>query len=418
MASPETTLMTDFDDDINKGLNSNEQKRSEAAKNLREVASDPKAKKRMIMTAGVVVAAVVVGSVMFSNSSSHSSLAIVNAPKDFKSATTVTDKVSPEYAKLMNMQNAEGTKRAELLGTTHIDAIVPGTLSEVKPKEPELQIPMELPPPEAVRVRPLPDATVNVQASVPVKAEVNKAMNDQMKALLGSWGANKHATIYLAASKSTAVNADNAANTTSAKVADAAKLKGPTATLKAGDMLNAVLMLEANSDTPGPIMAQIISGKYAGAKMIGSFKRGDERVTMEFTTLSLPYADKSISVSAIAVDPTVGSQALSGDVDHHWFERYGLPFIASFIGGMGDAIAKMGSVQTNTGTGATVTTSPTLNTTEKASIALGTASSALAKDIAKEGKRQITVVIPNGTPVGIMFMANTELPEPAKKDGE
>lgn len=431
MAQQVETVMTDFgDDNVAQGLESAQNKKDAASSNLRAVASDPKAKTRMIITAGIVVAGVAFGAFNFMSSGNKAAGPVdVDTPPVKDSGTVgINDKVTPEYAKLLEMKNQQDAAKASESGQTHIDSIVPDTNGAKKPKEPELpdswmaEIP---PPPQQVQPK-MPPVDAPVVAPVAPKPEFQPRteIQNQMNSLMSSWSYKKHSVVSFKSGTDQgqtpvqvgqfgAQLSQSAGSGSQAVASNGTDVTGPYTVVRSGDVLHSVLMLEANSDSGGSVMAEIIHGQYKGGKLLGTFKRVDEKLTLEFNTLSLPYLDKSVTISAIAVDNNVFRKEIEGNVDHHYFERYGLPFMASFISGLGGAVANMGTTSTVNGTGSSTTTRPALNTGEKAMVAVGAAATQVSQDLRQEARRSITVTIPSGTPMGIMFMANAIIPDAA-----
>ncbi|MFZ9034974.1 MAG: TrbI/VirB10 family protein [Francisellaceae bacterium] len=112
---------------------------------------------------------------------------------------------------------------------------------------------------------------------------------------------------------------------------------GGSVVAKAGDVLFAVLDTQLNSDQPGtPVMATIVGKKFKDAKLLGSFKLEGEKLVIQFTMMSLPDVDHTISITAYAIDPQTAQNAMASDVDHHYLLRYGSLFASAFLQGFGD----------------------------------------------------------------------------------
>ena len=54
-----------------------------------------------------------------------------------------------------------------------------------------------------------------------------------------------------------------------------------------GNILYAQLISRANSDSPGPIVAEIVQGELAGAKVLGSFTQANDSLIIEFNSISI-----------------------------------------------------------------------------------------------------------------------------------
>lgn len=162
-------------------------------------------------------------------------------------------------------------------------------------------------------------------------------------------------------------------------------------------------LTEANSDVEGPVLAEIVTGPLAGARVLGSFTKEEEYLVIEFTTAVKDGI--SYPINAIVLDPETTLPAIVTDIDRRWFRRVILPAAASFIEGLGSAIA------TSSGTtvsveGETVTEeSEDLDTEEELGIAFEKTAQKLAEIIDDEGADVETLVkVKAGTPIGLLFL--------------
>ena len=173
--------------------------------------------------------------------------------------------------------------------------------------------------------------------------------------------------------------------------------------IPAGDIQYAQMMLEANSDIPGPIMALMASGPFSGGRLIGSFATEDEYLTMQFTTL-VTKKGTSIPIQAIAVNPDTSLQGMATEVDHRYFSRIILPAAAKFIEGMGNAIAQTTTTVSQSSSSTTSSTQD-LDTTQELGKAGAEATSKLSEFLDDEASKQkVLVRVHAGTPIGIIFM--------------
>jgi hypothetical protein len=181
--------------------------------------------------------------------------------------------------------------------------------------------------------------------------------------------------------------------------------------IKAGTILFAVLDTSINTDVDSPVLATIVHGKLKGAKLIGAFKFGprDEALKLEFTTLSMPKEETSHSVSIVAVDADTAKTALEGDLDKHYFVRYGTLFATSFMEGYASAISGQGTTTTSPLTGATTETKPSLSGTEEFYTALGTVGQKWGQAIQPLVERPYTIKIEEGTGIGLLFLQDSDV---------
>lgn len=110
------------------------------------------------------------------------------------------------------------------------------------------------------------------------------------------------------------------------------------AQLKAGDMMQAILETDVNSKEPSAVMAKVIAGKFAGARLIGSIQVVGKKVVLQFSTINIPGHNKSYAISAVAVDLNTSRTAMASEVNNHYFLKYGLLLGSAFIKGWSEAI--------------------------------------------------------------------------------
>lgn len=181
------------------------------------------------------------------------------------------------------------------------------------------------------------------------------------------------------------------------------------AIVKAGDVLFAVLDTSVNSDEPGPILATIVSGKFNGAKLIGSFNRPSnaDKMVINFNTMSVPGAAHTTSISAYAIDPNTARTALASRVNHHYLLRYGSLFAATFLEGFGNAFQSANTTVTIGGVGGatntTISNGVGRSIMENAVIGLATLGKSWSQVAMQEFSLPTTVDLYSGTGLGILF---------------
>ena len=207
-----------------------------------------------------------------------------------------------------------------------------------------------------------------------------------------------------------------------AKEEAAAQEKANNPTIKAGTVMYAVLSTSINSDEKTPIMAKIISGELAGAKLIGTFKRVDTKVLLTFNVMNIESYKNTISFNAVAIDPATARTALSGDVNNHYMKKYGTVFASAFLAGLGKAVqGGTSNCQLSLVNGGSDPWCQTiynkLNVTQSILTGVGDAGNTFASTMKKEfGDIPPTITVPGGTAFGLLFMSDLNLPEPLKKE--
>lgn len=157
-------------------------------------------------------------------------------------------------------------------------------------------------------------------------------------------------------SRDSGVSGDGVAANADGKVAGVKDVK-PVVFAKAGDIFNAVLQTSVNSDEPSPVLAQIVSGKLKGTRLVGNIQLVGEKVVLQFTTANIPSMPNSLAVSAVAVDPETSRTAMATSVNNHTFMKYGVLLGSSFLSGWSKAIAAK-NTETNITAGGGIVISP------------------------------------------------------------
>lgn len=179
--------------------------------------------------------------------------------------------------------------------------------------------------------------------------------------------------------------------------------------IKAGSILFAVLDNSLNSDISGsPVMATIVTGKYRGAKLLGTFSRGgydSEALVLRFSRMVLKSQDSSIGINAVAVSPKTAEAALASTVNHHYLTRFGSLFAAAFLQGFGNSYANYQNpcVGTNNCFVDGNIQRPSVTTKTAIYQGLGQIGTNAASIVGQNFNRPVTVTLKQGTAMGILF---------------
>ncbi len=176
--------------------------------------------------------------------------------------------------------------------------------------------------------------------------------------------------------------------------------------IPAGTVSYAQLLTEANSDVPGPILAQIVSGPLSGARVIGSFQSqmGYEKYLVMSFSLATKRG-KEYTINAVALDPDTTLGGMATEVDERYFSRVVLPAAAGFLEGVGSAISSGGtSVTTNGST--TIVSQTRQGMREGMYNGLSEAAQTMGQFFQNQANlTQPLVRVAAGTPFGIFFVA-------------
>ena len=197
----------------------------------------------------------------------------------------------------------------------------------------------------------------------------------------------------------------------SVETTHASRLSDPSRIAPQGTVIPAVLETAINSDTPGFARAMVTRDVRGfdgtrvliprGSKLVGQYKsgvaEGQSRAFVVWSRILTPDGI-SIDVDSPAADPQ-GRGGLTGEVDEHFFRRFGAAILLSVLTGGIDALASSGTNNT-----AIVIGSPT-QATQLASVAL-------QKDI----DIPVTIKVPQGEPIRVFVARDLDFStvEPAK----
>ncbi|MFA5041710.1 MAG: TrbI/VirB10 family protein [Bdellovibrionales bacterium] len=238
---------------------------------------------------------------------------------------------------------------------------------------------------------------------------LSQAMQRQMQQLLASWAPQSMKVLPVVGP----VKEEMQEHAEKQAAADAAATHRAVQKIvvNAGTVSYAQLLTEANSDVPGPILAQIVSGPLAGARAVGSFQtlNGYEKyLVLKFTLAG--KKGKDYALNAIALDPDTTLGGMATEVDERYFARVVLPAAASFLEGLGDALADTES-QVVTSSTSTITTQAEKGLDEGLYEGLGKASRTAGQFFQQQANMTKPLVrVAAGTPFGLFFVASVKEP--------
>lgn len=172
--------------------------------------------------------------------------------------------------------------------------------------------------------------------------------------------------------------------------------------IAAGTLVSAVTVNRVSTDVKAPVVATIVSGPFAGAKLIGSEVRQGELAKIDFTTMSIPGVGASVPVQAFTLDAESMIAGVATEVDRKLFTRYLLAPAAAAISAVGTAAMTAGTAITSA---VSTTTTIPLGPRQAALIAGGALAGQVTKEIAAQGTDP-TVYVASKTVVGVMFVAD------------
>ncbi len=245
-----------------------------------------------------------------------------------------------------------------------------------------------------------------------------EAMQRQMQQLLDGWSSKSIKNVSFQKADEGKVAADSQGTAQQQSSAAQAALTAQNTNyvegkilVPAGTVSYAQLLTEANSDVPGPIMAQIVSGPLSGFRAIGSFQ-----VTTnyeKYLILKFALADKKgkeYKIDAIALDPNTTLGGMATEVDERYMVRLVLPAAAGFLEGMGEAMGQNAQTVTQNGNATFIATAR--NGYRQGIYRGAEESSRTASQFFQNQANQTKplVRVAAGTPMGLFFVAPVHEP--------
>lgn len=341
-------------------------------------------------------------------------------------ATQRGNELSPEFRRQIQEADAARAQEALRLGGSALPTPVfeptprPPARTEQPAPEPTpvaSEPPAALPPPLPMRPPELPPpvpVTPSPAAARPIPSpqEVNavlQAMQRQAEALLNA-RLQAATTQFFETGLETGGAQSEAAPQIPATSIRAEGTEGSAAQVvpPPGTILYARLLGRANSDTPGPVIAEILQGELIGARVIGQFQAGRDGLLIQFRTLTIPARSgrpASVhTIEAVAVDTEHLGTSLATSINRRELERVALAFGTAFMRGLGQAVAQSGAVISQGLTG-TVIQNPVLDTRRQLLVGAGAAAGAAGEVIQDiYGNRPPTIIVEAGTPFGLLFL--------------
>lgn len=174
--------------------------------------------------------------------------------------------------------------------------------------------------------------------------------------------------------------------------------------IPAGEIEYAQIITQANSDIPGPVLGQIVSGPLSGSRILGEFSVENDLISLQFNTVVV-VDGISHDIDTIAIDPATTLPGMATSVNHRYLRRIVLPAAAAFIEGAAEAVAETG--RTSVSVRGDVVAEETEETDLKEQIATGIEEAgAQLGEIIEEMNEDVEplVIIDAGTPMGLLFL--------------
>lgn len=337
--------------------------------------------------------------------------------------STPGNSTSIEYNKQQQEDNAKKAQEALRQGKSfeprivNNDLLKSGSPIDSLSQAPAVQIPAPVPQPIAISVE--PDlVAVPVTTAQPATAVATPVAQAVAAAPKPRYSPEQYSLIMLLSNahrnRGTAIETDftgEKKNSNNGAAQAVASTGGTTVNsvdegetfMKAGDMINAVVETEINSDEPSPVLARIVGGKYNGAKAVCGIQNNGEKVLVECKKLNIPGMKRSVNVNLVAVDPTTTRTGLASDVDRHYFQKYVVGLGATFLKGYADAIMRQNTTTTVGPLGGVTVVQGQLDNKQITRQGVGEVGREISQEVRQNSQSlKPTVHVRAGTAIGLM----------------
>jgi intracellular multiplication protein IcmE len=180
--------------------------------------------------------------------------------------------------------------------------------------------------------------------------------------------------------------------------------------VRAGDVVLASTIITNDSDTPGPVVAEIRRGPLQGARLVGGFQanQNNTHLIVQFNSAVLPDGTQ-VPVSAYAVDARQKSLAVRTDLDRRLFARYAPRVAAAFVSGLGDALSDRGTTIVDLGGGVGITR-PEATFEQGVYQGIAEVGNDLAGEFVRSAPKRPLISLRSRQIIGVLFTQNVERP--------
>lgn len=340
-------------------------------------------------------------------------------------------RTSERYQDNLRQQNQDGAREAQDNDTSFI-ATPDEPLRQIDEKPPAIAPNPNRPlPPANVPVETQQPRTVVIDRQQPVRQQAQPTPNQpappdyarinqlaqlmatQQQGLLSSWQVQPSAGTVVV-EEDLVLKEEPAIDGTAAN-GSAAQRGSPALSqplIRAGDVVLASTIITNDSDTPGPVVAEIRRGPLKGARLIGGFEanQNNTHLVVQFNSALLPDGTQ-VPVSAYAVDARQKSLAVRTDLDRRLFARYAPRVAAAFVSGVGDALSDPGTSLIDLG-GVTGVTRPAATIEQGLYKGLAEVGNDLAGEFVQSAPKGSLISLRSRQIIGVLFTSNVEPPTP------
>ncbi|KAB0482407.1 hypothetical protein F7Q91_03090 [Vibrio chagasii] len=170
---------------------------------------------------------------------------------------------------------------------------------------------------------------------------------------------------------------------------------------EAAEIVAAKTTLPIDSDVPGPLRVEILTGKAKKSVAFGKFELIEQAPGVALTVTSVIVDGKAVPVKAWALSPDTELALFDDDVDHHYIQRFGGLFAGLFMSGFLESLTNTDVTVSNGDTN--ISTGAIEGTTERIVYSVATAAEGFLPILYNYANRPIQVKVPNGQVMYLLF---------------
>ncbi|MBI1301395.1 MAG: hypothetical protein GC137_07025 [Alphaproteobacteria bacterium] len=358
---------------------------------------------------------------MFGGEAQQKNESVIPSGSDVTSIPGTDETVSPIYAEAVEQQNESELERAIQQGDSTIPVILktPDARLAVPETEEETEDPLlrwrQLQEERVERefaTREIESEPVTVLNSEQQSEAINnlaESMQQQMSSLLGANDGPvsvNHVTLIAGDEDGENDGARPAPNNRNENAPFEEEVE-QTVIIPAGKIVYGQLLLEANSDLPTTVLAQMVSGPLRGYKVLGQFTLLEDLGKMAITfNLAVNDKGEQYTLNGVMLDPDTGLAALRTSINRRYFRRVVFPAAAAFVEGFAEALAETDTTTVVVEGGTTVEDGEEKEIEEEVASGVEDAAAEISSIIDEQADVPIQVIIAAGTPIAIFFTEN------------
>ena len=182
----------------------------------------------------------------------------------------------------------------------------------------------------------------------------------------------------------------------------------------AGDVMYGEVIATVNSDAQMPVLVEVTTGKYKGARLRGTFATDNVSGKLVVSFSQMTNGDVTVPVSALAVDGYTSDTSVRSGIDRRYLKRYGTVFATTFIEGVAEGLAEPEKTVLTDQNGNNQIVEEKRTTEESLWNGVNEAVGVINRDIMAARPEGPKIYLHSGYPVGILFV--DDLRENPSKD--